>query len=64
MNLRRQAAVAVLSCRIETVQYILIKLDMKPRMHSGNKPFLLNNVTIRPTKIINRADKNWAHFSR
>ena len=24
--------------------------------------FSLNNVTVRPTKIKNRADKNWAHF--
>jgi hypothetical protein len=26
--------------------------------------FWLNNVTIRPTKIINRDEKNWAHFER
>ena len=24
--------------------------------------FSLNNATVRPTKIMNRADKNWAHF--
>ena len=24
--------------------------------------FSINNVTIRPTKSVNRADKNWAHF--
>ena len=29
---------------------------------SGNKHFSLNNVTVRPTKIINRADENWANF--
>ena len=28
----------------------------------GNKYFLLNNVIIRLTQILNRADKNWAHF--
>ena len=29
----------------------------------GNKHFFsLNNVIVRPTKIMNRADKNWAHF--
>ena len=26
--------------------------------------FSLNNVTIRPTKIMNRADKNWAHLQK
>ena len=24
--------------------------------------FSLNNVTVSPTKIMNRAEKNWAHF--
>ena len=29
----------------------------------GNKHFFsLNNIIVRPTKIMNRADKNWAHF--
>ena len=27
-----------------------------------NKHFLLNNVTVRPTKIMNRFNKNWAYF--
>ena len=26
--------------------------------------FSLNNVTVRPIKIMNRADKNWAHFQK
>ena len=26
--------------------------------------FSLNNVIARPTKIMNRADKNWAHFRK
>ena len=26
--------------------------------------FLLNNVTARPTKIVNRADENWAYFKK
>ena len=26
--------------------------------------FSLNNVTVRPTKIMNRADKNWANFQK
>ena len=25
-------------------------------------PISLNNVIVRPTKIMNRADKNWPHF--
>ena len=29
---------------------------------SGNKHFSLNLVIIRLTKIMNRADKNWAQF--
>ena len=28
---------------------------------SVNKHFSLNNVTVKPTKIMNRADKNWAN---
>ena len=40
-----------------------IKLGIKPRMHLVEINILsLNNVTIRPTKIMNRANKNWAHF--
>jgi hypothetical protein len=35
---------------------------MKPCMHLEKSIFSLNNVTVRPTKIMNRADKNWAHF--
>jgi hypothetical protein len=39
----------------------LCKLDMKPHIH---KHFFLYHVIVRPpaTKIMNRADKNWAHF--
>ena len=29
---------------------------------SGNKHFSLNLVIVRLTKIMNRADKNWAQF--
>ena len=36
---------------------------MKPRMHVVEiSNFSLNNVTVRPTKIMNRVNKNWAHF--
>ena len=43
----------------------LIKLDIKPLMHLvENSIFSLNNVIVRPTKIMNRVDKNWAHFQK
>ena len=43
----------------------LIKLGMKPCMHLVEiSIFSLNNVTVRPTKIMNSADKNWAHFKK
>ena len=49
--------------QIESVQDFLIKLDIKPLMHLLEISTLsLNNVIIRLTKIMNRADKNWAHF--
>ena len=48
---------------IETFQDFLIKLDIKPLMHLLKiSIFSLNNVILRLTKIMNRADKNWAHF--
>ena len=48
---------------IETVQDFLIKLDIKPLMHLLKiSVYSLNNVILRVTKIMNRADKNWAHF--
>ena len=51
--------------KLETVQDFLIKLGIKPRMHVWEiSIFSLNNVIVRPTKIMNRADKNWAHFQK
>ena len=48
---------------IESVQDFLIKLDIKLRMHLLEiSTFSLNNVIVRLTKIMNRANKNWAHF--
>ena len=48
---------------VETVQDFLIKLGIKPLMHLLEiNTFSLNNVIVRLTKIMNRADKNWAHF--
>ena len=44
--------------QLESVQDFLFELDMKPHTH-----FFLNyQVIVRPVKIKNRADKNWAHF--
>ena len=43
---------------LESFQDFLIKLDMKPRMHLVKSVLSINNVTIRHTKIMNRADKN------
>ena len=48
---------------VESVQDVLIKLGMKPCMHLVEiSIFSLNLVIVRLTKIINRADKNWAQF--
>ena len=49
--------------RLESVQDFFIKLDMKPCMHLVEMSiFSLNRVIVRLTKIMNRADKNWAQF--
>ena len=48
---------------LESVRDFLIKLDIKPLMHLLEKStFSLNEVIVRLTKIMNRANKNWAHF--
>ena len=48
---------------LETIQVFLIKLDIKPLMHLLEISILsLNNVIVRLAKIMNRANKNWAHF--
>ena len=45
---------------LDTIQDFL---SIKPRMHLGEISILsLNSVIVRPTKIMNRADENWAHF--
>ena len=50
---------------LDTVRDFLIKLGMKPRMYLAEiSIFLLYNVTVRPTKIMNRANKNWAYFQK
>jgi hypothetical protein len=54
-----------------TIKYITTRvllrlfdpLNMKPHMHLVEiSIFSQNNVTVRPTKIMNRVDKTWAHF--
>ena len=56
----------ILSSRVflvHTVQDFLIKLGVKPRMHLLEIDiFWLYHVIVRPTKIMNRANKCWAHF--
>ena len=48
---------------VDTVTDFLIKLGIKPCMHLLEiSIFSLNDVIVRPTKIMNRANKNWAHF--
>ena len=50
-------------CIAMSCQDFLIQLDIKPSMHLVELSiFSLNNVTLIPTKIMDRADKNWAHF--
>jgi hypothetical protein len=48
---------------VDTVQDFLIELGIKPPMHLLEiRIFSLYHVNVRPTKIMSRADKNWAHF--
>ena len=49
--------------KVESFQDFLFKVDMKPCVHLLEICiYSLNNVIVRPTKIMNRADKNWARF--
>ena len=46
----------------KNLQDFLIKAGIKQGMHLWEISVLsLNNVILRPAKIINRVDKNWAH---
>ena len=48
---------------LETVQDSLIKLDIKPLIYLFEIGiFSIDDVILRLTKIMNRANKNWAHF--
>ena len=61
--MKQNANNSIKYCAIETVQDFLIKLDIKPLMHLLEiSIFSLNNVILRLTKIMNRADKNWAQI--
>ena len=49
--------------RLDTIQDFLIKLGIKPLMDLLELGiFSLYHVIVRSIKIMNRADKNWAHF--
>ena len=51
------------SSTVDTVQDFLIKSGIKPHMHLWEiSIFSLNNIIVRPTKSMNRVDKNWAQF--
>ena len=51
--------------QLKSVQDFLIKLDIKPLMHLFEiSTFPLNNVIVRPTKIMNRAEKIGLIFSK
>ena len=57
--------VTVRKAKLDTVQNFLIKLGIKPRKHLWEiSIFSLNNIIVRPAKIMNRADKNWAHCQK
>ena len=47
---------------LDTVQDFLSKLGIKPPMHLMEIFFSLNRVTVRPTKILNRAVKKAGTF--
>ena len=63
MKLHMQTLLCCYCLGLDTVQDFLIKLGIKPRMHLWEISILsLNNVIAKPTKIMNKADKNWAQF--
>ena len=51
--------------KVDTFQDFLIKLGIKPCMHLWEiSIFSLNNLIVRPSKIMNRAYKKWANFQK
>ena len=61
LSISSSTAKSSLTLGIDTIQDFLIKLGIKPRMHLWEIS-IFQSVIVRPTKIMNRADKNWAHF--
>ena len=58
-----QHSIYIRTVRLDAVQDFLIKLGIKPPMHLLEiYIFALYHVIVSPTKIMNRANKNWAHF--
>ena len=50
---------------IDTITDFQIKLGMAPCKHLVEiSIFSINNVTVRPTKIINGVNKNWAYLQK
>ena len=57
------AEVLNMSFALESVQGFFDQVGHETMYASSeNKHFSLNFVKARPTKIMNRATKNWAHF--
>ena len=64
-GLTKVLCLALLASLASTVIDFLIKLGIKPSMHLLEICiFSLNNFIVEPTKIMNRADQNWAHFQK
>ena len=60
---QRSSSASTATSGLDTIQDFLCELSMKPHMHLVKiSIFSLNLVIVRLTKIMNRADKNWAHF--
>ena len=58
-----QHSIYIRTVRLDTVQIFLIKLGIKPPMHLLEVDiFAIYHVIVRPTKMMKKANKNWAHF--
>ena len=63
--MKSSSSIPRVGCSLDTVQDFWIKLAIKLRMHLWEISILSqNNDIIRPTKIVNRADKNQPHFQK
>ena len=52
-----------MALHVESAQDFLMKSGIKPLMHLFEiSTFSLKNVIVRLTEIMNRANRNWAHF--